>query len=117
MKWFRTLTAMMAAISDGSLLCMEYVLAENKILWKPVPGTLKMTEADRRTLAEIGKKLGRKVLKEIGSIVTPDTILGWYNKLIAKKFDGSKKKRGPGWPRTPELIEQLVLKFAAENRS
>lgn len=108
---------MMAAINDGSLLRFEYVLAENKILRKQVPGAVKMTDADRRTLAELGKKLGRKALKEIGSIVTPDTILGWYNKLIAKKFDGSKKKRGPGRPRKPAEIEALVLRFARENRS
>ncbi len=117
MKWFRVLAGLMAAINDGSLQRLEYVLAENKILRKQIPGNVRMNDADRRKLAELGKKLGKKMLSEIGSIVSPDTILGWYRKLIAKKFDGSKQKRGPGRPRKPKLIEELVLRFARENRS
>jgi hypothetical protein len=114
-KWFRALTAMMAAINDGSLQRLEYVLAENKILRKQVAGAVKMTDADRRTLAELGKKLGKKVLAEIGTLVRPETVLGWYSKLVAKKWDGSKKKRGRGRPSTRKEIEALVLRFAKEN--
>lgn len=107
----------MGAINESSLRRLEYVLAENKILRKQIRGSVKMNDADRRTLAEVGKKLGKQALKELGSIVSPDTILGWYRKLVAKKFDGSKKKRGPGRPRTPGLIQELVLRFARASRS
>jgi transposase InsO family protein len=104
-------------MNEGSLLRLEYVLAENKILRKQIAGGVKLCDADRRKLAELGKKLGKKILSEIGLILSPDTILGWYRKLIARKFDRSRRKQGPGRPRTPALIEKLVLKFARENRS
>ena len=54
-----------------------------------------------------GKRLGRKRLAEVCSIVTPDTILRWHRRLIAQKYDGSAK-RGPGRPRVMEAIARLV---------
>ena len=61
-----------------------------------------------------GKALGRKRLGAVGSLVTPDTILGWYRKLIAKKYDGSQR-RSPGRPRKAEEIVGLVVRIAREN--
>ena len=68
----------------------------------------------RRRLAVKGKALGRKVLGEVAGIVTPDTILGWYRKLVARKYDGSKK-RGPGRPQTKPDLAALIVKMATEN--
>ena len=48
-----------------------------------------MSDPERVTLAEIGKRVGRKALREIACVAKPDTILAWYRKLVAKKFDGS----------------------------
>ena len=92
MKLFRLLSGLFRTINAESLE-VGVVLAENKIFRKQVPVAAKTTDTDRRTLAEIGKKLGRKVLGEIGSIVRPETVLGWYSKLVAKKWDTSKRKR------------------------
>lgn len=47
----------------------------------------------------------------------PETILGWYRKLDARKFDGSKARRGPGRPRVSREIEELIVRMASENRS
>ena len=58
--------------------------------------------------------MGRKALSEVGSLVKPDTILRWYRKLIAKKYDGSKR-RGQGRRRTAEEIASLVVRIASEN--
>jgi transposase InsO family protein len=58
--------------------------------------------------------LGRKVLCEVASIVTPDTILAWHRKLIAKKWDYSTRKKSPGHPRTIETIMELVVRMAQE---
>jgi hypothetical protein len=52
--------------------------------------------AERGALGEIGHRLGRKVLADVATIAQPDTLLGWYRKLVARKFDGSKARRGPG---------------------
>ena len=67
-------------------------------------------------MAAKAKGLGRKVLVELGTIVTPETLLAWHRRLIAQKYDGSKK-RGPGRPRTAEEIETLVVRLANENRT
>jgi hypothetical protein len=61
-----------------------------------------------------GKALGRKVLREVGSIVTPDTILRWHKRLIAQKWDYSER-RGPGRPRVKDEIAQLTVRLAKEN--
>ena len=77
-------------------------------------GRVRLTDAERRRLARLGKPLGRKVLREIASIASPDTILRWYRELVAKKYDGSEK-RGPGRPPQPAKIVQLLIKMAEEN--
>jgi putative transposase len=65
----------------------------------------------------MGKKLGKKALEEVATIVKPDTILTWYRKLIAQKFDGSQTRQSPGRPTIDEEIEALILRFVRENRS
>jgi putative transposase len=49
-------------------------------------------------------------------VARPDTILAWYRKLVAGKFDGSKARRGPGRPRVTREVEQLIVRMASENR-
>jgi putative transposase len=79
-------------------------------------GRLKLSDAERATLGEIGHRLGRKVLGEVATVARPDTVLGWYRKLVARKFDGSKARRGPGRPRIAREVEQLIVRMASENR-
>src|SRR5204862_5699105 len=47
----------------------------------------------------------------------PATILAWYRRLVARKFDGSKERRTPGRPRVDRPIEELIVRMAKENRS
>ena len=77
----------------------EYLTAENRILKARLNGRLKLSDAERSTLGEIGHRLGRTALAEVATVAKPDTILAWYRKLVAHKFDGSKARRGPGRPR------------------
>ena len=86
---------------------IEYLLAENRVLKEQLGGKrLRLTDPQRRRLAVRGKRLGRQALDRVAGIVTPDTILRWYRKLIAKKYDGSaRKNRRPGLrPRTKQDI-------------
>ena len=69
-----------------------------------------------RRSGQIGHRLGRKVLADIATVARPDTILGWYRKLVAGKFDGSKARRYPGRPRIKREVEQLIIRMASENR-
>jgi hypothetical protein len=74
----------------------------------------RFTEEQRRRLAVKGHALGRKALRELDPIVTPDTILRWYRELITEKYDGSQQRK-PGRPRTPDELRDLVTRMAHEN--
>ena len=96
---------------------VEYLQEENRVLREHHNGKrLRFTDEQRRRLSVKGKALGRRVLMGIETLVTPETILRWYRKLIARKYDGSGK-RGVGRPRTQETIRELVVRIARENAS
>src|SRR5204863_3263991 len=76
---------------------------------------LRLNDDQRRGLAAKAKGLGRKILAEVATLVTPETLLAWHRKLIAQKYDGSGKRR-PGRPRTSGEIEALVVRMAEANR-
>jgi len=118
MPWQRLLAHVSGIVNRDLLLRNEYLAAENRILRAQIKGRLQLKDSERKTLARIAKRLGRKALEELGAIVTPDTLLRWHRRLIAKKFDGTKNRRaGPGRRRTPEEIEKLIVRMAEENRS
>ena len=71
---------------------------------------MRLTDAERMTLAEIAHRLGRKALEDVANVVKSDTLMGWYRRLVARKFDGSKSRRYPGRPRIDNEIEQLVVR-------
>jgi transposase len=80
-----------------------------------VKGRLVLFGGEKATLAEIAHRLGRKALQEVAATAQPDTILGWYRKLIARKFDGSKFRQRAGRPKIHPEIEDLVVRMAREN--
>ncbi len=100
-------------INQELLLQNEYLAAENRILRAHLPARLRLSDPERYTLAEIGKRLGRKALEKVACVAKPDTILAWYRRLIARKFDGSKFRTSPG-PSRPK-VEALIVRFAREN--
>jgi len=90
---------------------------ENRVLREQLKGKrIRFTDDQRRRLAAKGKALGRKVLGDVCTLATPETVLRWYRTSIAKKYDGSAK-RGPGRPRVKESIQELVVRMAKENVS
>ena len=74
------------------------------------------TDAERRKLAEKARVLGRMALRELGTIVTPDTLLRWRRELVARKWTFVERRR-PGRPRTGEELVLLVVRMATENRT
>ncbi len=117
MDWKKLLAYISGSVDDELLLRNEFLVTENRVLRAQIKGRLKLTDAERKSLAEIGKRLGKKALEEVASIVKPDTILAWHRRLVAKKFDGSKKRKYPGRPTIDEEIEGLVVRLATDNRS
>jgi putative transposase len=97
------------------LLQNEYLATENRILRAHLPTRLRLTDPQRSTLAEIGKRLGHRALRQMACVAKPDTILAWYRKLIAHKFDGSRYRRYPGRPVVRREVIELILRMAREN--
>lgn len=94
---------------------IEYLREENRVLKERLGcGRLRLSNDQRRRLAAKGKALGRKLLSEVCTIVTPDTILRWHRELIARKYDGSPNRR-VGRPRVMQDIRCLVVRMAREN--
>ena len=88
---------------------IEYLVEENRVLREQTGNRrMRFTDDQRRRLAARAKKLGRRVLAQIATIVTPETLLAWHRKLIAKKYDGSPH-RTPGRPKTLAEISDLVV--------
>jgi putative transposase len=97
---------------------ITYLLAENRVLKAHLGGRrLRLTDTERRRLAALAYPLGRTRLEALATLVTPDTLLRWYARLIAQKFDGSQHRQQHGRPRVTEETEQLVVRMAEENPS
>ena len=116
MEWARILACITGTVDQELLLRNEYLAAENQILRGQLKGRPNLSDAERAKLGTIGRRLGRKALGDVATAALPDTILGWYRRLVARKFDGSKY-RSPGRPRVDRAIEELIVRMAEENRS
>jgi transposase InsO family protein len=117
MDWKTLLAYITGSVDQELLLRNEYLVTENRLLRNQIKGRVRLSDGERKTLAEIGQKLGRKALEEVAKIVTPDTILAWHRKLVAQKFDGSPQRKAPGRPTIAQELEALVVRLAQENRS
>jgi putative transposase len=111
----RLLAYVTGLVNQELLLQVEYLVAENRILRAHAPARLRLSNEERSTLAEIGKRLGRKGLMKVALVAKPETILRWFAKLVAQKFDGSKSRSYPGRPRIDAEVEVLIVRMAREN--
>src|SRR5450755_3622403 len=92
------LMAVSGWMNQRQLQIIDYLREENRVLREQLGGRrVRLNDDQRRRLAAKAKGLGRKLLAEVATIVTPETLLAWHRKLIAQKYDGSGK-RGPGNP-------------------
>ena len=95
---------------------IDYLREENRVLRAQI-GTrrLRFDDDQRRRLAVRAKALGMRLLSELATIVTPETLLRWHRRLIAEKYAGSAKQ-AVGRPRTTSELAALVVRVATENR-
>jgi hypothetical protein len=114
-KWARLLAYVTGLVNQRLLLENEYLAAENRILRSHLPARLRLSDPERSALAEIGKRLGRRALEQVACVAKPDTILAWHRRLIARKFDGSKRRSYPGRPPIDAETEALIVRMAREN--
>ena len=95
---------------------VEYLLTENQILREKLgKKRILLSDHQRRRLAIKGKILSRKMLTELATIVTPETILRWHRKLVAAHWNYSKRRKSSGRPPVAQEIVELVLRMAKEN--
>jgi hypothetical protein len=98
-------------VNQELLLQNEYLAAENRILRAKLPARLRLSDPERVTLAEIGKRVGRKTLRKSFGWPNP----AWYRKLSAQKFDGAQRRQYPGRPRIDAKLEAFIVRMAWEN--
>ena len=93
---------------------IEYLVEENRVLKEQLKGRrLRLTDDQRRRLAVKGQRLGRRVLRQVATIVTPDTILRWHRWLIARKWTFAPQR--PGRPGIMKEISSLIVRMATDN--
>jgi len=110
------LIAVAGWMNQRQLQVIDYLREENRVLREQLGcRRLRLNDDQRRRLAAKAKILGRKILAEVATIVTPETLLAWHRKLIARKYDGSAR-RAPGRPPTATDLESLVTRMAEENK-
>ena len=98
------------------LIVIEFLQAENRLLKARLSGKrVRFIDAERALLARKVKAVGRRALLELGTLVSPDTLMRWHRRLVAEKWDFSKR-RGPGRPGVMREISQLIVRMAHENR-
>jgi putative transposase len=103
-------------MNQHQMQIIDYLREENRVLREQLGGRrMRFNDGQRRRLAAKAKRLGRRLLAEVATIVTPETLMAWHRRLIAIKYDGSAQ-RGPGRPKTAVDLEALVVKLAEENR-
>jgi transposase len=117
MNWKKLLESTSEAVNDHLWLRNEYLMAENRILRQQIDSRVQLTDSERKELAELGAKLGKKSLTEIATIAKPGTILAWNRKFSDQQVDTSEPRKSVGRPHVAKEIENLVVRMARENRS
>lgn len=102
-------------VNRHQLIVIEFLKAENQLLKQRLRGKrIRFSDAERALLARKAKAVGRKALRELDTLVSPDTLMRWHRCLVAQKLDFSKR-RGPGRPGIMREISQLIVRMAQEN--
>jgi putative transposase len=88
------LIAVAGWMNQHQLQIIDYLREENRVLREQLGGRrVRFNDDQRRRLAAKAKGLGRGLLSEVATIVTPETLLAWHRRLIANPYDGTKQPR------------------------
>jgi transposase InsO family protein len=114
--WHLIVAALAGWVNQQQKQQIEFLLATIEIL-KERQGRRRifLNDDQRRRLAVKAKVLGRKLLAEVSTVFSPETILRWHRELVARKWDHSEKRKSPGRPPISDDVKQLVLQFSREN--
>ena len=93
---------------------IAFLREENRLLKARLAGRrLRFDDGERRRLAELRHRLGRSLLAQVATIVTPDTILRWHRELVARKWTYRATRGRPAGVQA--RLRALVIRMAIEN--
>jgi len=116
--WIALVTYLAYCIDKELYKAIDYLKTQVEVLIEHQEKQNKrilLTNKQRMRVAAKAKRLSRKMLEQCTVLFTPDTIIGWYNKLIAEKYDGSQNRGKVGRPQISQEIIDLVITFKEEN--
>ncbi len=116
--WITTITYLAYCIDKELYKAIDYLKTQVEVLLEQQEKQNKrilLTNKQRMRIAAKAKRLTRKMLKDCTLLFTVDTVLGWYNKLIAQKYDGTYNRGKVGRPQITLEIVNLIIKFKKEN--
>ena len=111
----RLLAYVTGLVNQELMLQVEYLVAENRILRAHAPVRLRLSNEERSTLAEIGRRLGRKGLEKVAWSPNPrlsstGSANSWRRSSMARSI-----ARTPGRPRIAAEVEALIVQMARDN--
>src|SRR4051794_21914636 len=102
-------------VNRHQLIVIEFLQAENQLLKQRLRGKrIRFSDTERALLARKAKAVGRTTLQKLNTIVSPDTPMRRHRRLVAQKWNFSKR-RGPGRPRIMGEISELMIRMAQDN--
>ncbi len=116
--WITSVTYLAYCIDKELYKAIDYLREQIRVLVEQQEKQNKrilLTNIKQMRVAAKAKRLSRKMLEQCTVLFAPDTIIGWYRKLIAEKYDGSKNRKKVGRPQIIQEIVNLVIKFKKEN--
>jgi len=116
--WITLVTYLSYCIDKELYKAIDYLKSQVEVLVEQQEKQNKrilLTNKQRMRVAAKAKRLSRKMLEQCTVLFTADTIMGWYNKLISQKYDGSHNRTKPGRPQITDEIVNLVIRFKEEN--
>jgi putative transposase len=117
MDWKLLLTSITRSVDEELRLRNAYLVTENRVLRQQIQGRVQLTASERKALAVMGQKLGKKALEEMATVAKPDTILAWHRTFADQQCDNAQSQMSVGRPRIKKELEDLVVRMAGENRS
>lgn len=115
--WLTLVTCLAYCVDRELWKAIDYLKEQVRVLKEQQEKDKRILLNDRQRIRLAAKaiRLTRELLEATTVLFTPDTILGWYRKLIAEKYDGSENCKNPGRPRISQEITDLVIRFKKEN--
>ncbi len=117
--WIGMITCLAYCIDKELCYAIEYLKEQVQVLLEQQQKQnkrIRLTRSQRIRIAAKAKKLSRKMLRKTTVLYTPNTVIGWYRKLIAQKYNGTVNRNQVGRPQITEEIIALVIRFKKQNR-